>query len=63
MSSRILSVAINSQLEGNYHFVANGCLLPRVCMCSRLGRVFGLSVFLFVCFLSVCPPLFGLFTH
>ena len=44
--------------------VAKGLMLGmvlRVRMCSR-GRVFGLSVSLFVC-LSVCPPLFGLFAR
>ena len=36
-------------------------LLPRARMRSR-GRVFGLSVSLFVS-LFVCPPLFGLFAR
>ena len=37
------------------------CLLPRARMRSR-GRVFGLSVSLFVC-QFVCPPLFALFAR
>ena len=40
-------------------------LVPIITPCVRMrsrGRVFGLSVCLFVC-LSVCPPLFGLFVR
>ena len=50
----LVSVLFGDLFSHSYN-ITFSMFLPRACMRSR-GRVFGLSVSLFVC-LSVCPPL------